>query len=164
MPFALQEQALHILFNATSMKEPQILSKVCSECGLVSSMQRAASIAHHQGPAGMDGLSLAMGSLTNLAEGCPEGRAEFVRGRDGGVQLLMSLIDGKTAGAGAGTVLPVEVKIAAGNALLALCTSEPSRGPMLEAGARRSLEAIASASWSTDVIAARAKQALRELA
>ena len=62
-----------------------------------------------------------------------------------------------------GPAHPIVVRQAAATLLLALCTAAPSRVAMLDAGARASLEAIASATWSNEVGAARAKQALREL-
>lgn len=145
-----------MLFNATSLKEPSVLNAACTH-GLVGAMQRAATSALAHGRT--DGLCLACATLTNLAEGCGEGCAHFVRATDG-VVLIRALIEGTTA---ATATLSADVRQAAATLLLALCTAAPSRVAMLDAGARASLEAIASATWSNEVGAARAKQALREL-
>ena len=89
-------------------------------------MVRACATAHASGAT--DGLCLACATLTNLAEGCPEGRAGFTSHPEG-TSLVLHLIDTHAVSA--------EVKSAAATLLLALTSSEPSRSPMLQAGAKR---------------------------
>ena len=156
VPAALHEQAIHVLFNASSLKDSS-LAAACSN-GLVAAMQRTVAATHKAG--GMDGLSLALATLTNLAEGCAEGCDHFVRSPEG-MRLLVSLVDGR-----GGSGLSSDARSSAATLLLALCSgpSSPSRQAMLDAGGRNALQAVASATWSSDVVSARAKQALRELA
>ena len=71
VPFELHEQATHVLFNATSIKEPALLSVAARE-GTIEAMITAAAIAHAQ--QAIEGLTLAYGTLCNVAEGCAEGR------------------------------------------------------------------------------------------
>ena len=107
-----------------------------------------------------EGPEVEVATLTNLAEGCAEGCALLVRSSDG-LGVVRGLIDGSMGGHS----VPTDVRMAAAILLLALCdAAAPSRRAVLDAGGRLSLEAIANASWSTEVASARAKQALRELA
>ena len=131
--------------------------------GAVGAMQRAARAAHLRGKGGFDGLSLAYSALSNLVEGCPaEAGDAFVRAVDA-IELLVRVCGG--------TSVPppnADVKLAASALLLALCstaTSDSTRQQMVRAGAKRALESVSSAGGgSNEVIAAKAKQALRELA
>jgi len=151
VPLELQEQALYVMLNATSLKDSAVLSLACQQ-GVVQAVQGAAATARTGGYE--DALAVAYSVLTNLAESCSEGRKQFVASADG-TALLLSLFDDASA-------LSAEGRSAAANLLLALCSAEPSRQAMTRAGCRRSLEAIAS--WDTErTLAARAKQALREL-
>ena len=96
-------QAVHVVFNATSLKEPTLLSAACG-FGLVDAMQRAVALAHAAG--GMDGLCLACATLTNLAEGCNEGCEHFVRTAEA-VALTRALVHGSTASTAS---MPVDVR------------------------------------------------------
>ena len=151
VPFELQEQALLVMLNATSINERSILGAACDR-GAVAALQRAAGVARANGRE--EALGVAFTVLANLAEGCAQGRQRFTDSADG-VSMLLSIV-------GDANEIAPDVRSAAANLLLALCSAEPSRQLMLQAGARRSLEHIAS--WDKqDVLAARAKQALREL-
>ena len=156
VPAELHEQATHVLFNCTSIKEdPSRLALAVRE-GAVEAMCTAAQIAHAAGAP--DGLALAYATLTNLAEGCADGRDRFAHNR-AAMDLLLGLCDRTPVGSN-------DVRVAAAELLLALISCEEDASPrqrVLEAGGKRALEAIASASWSGDVLSARAKQAIREL-
>ena len=153
VPIELHEQVAHVLFNATSIKEPTLLAAACRG-GVVQSMQTAAAIAQRHGS--VEALSLAYGSLGNLTEGCADARALFVQSTEA-MELLLGLCDRTPTASN-------EVRCAAAEVLLTISAAEPSRERVMAAGGRRALEAISSASWSGDVLSARAKQALRELA
>lgn len=153
VPPALHEQATHVLFNCTSIKEDLNLLALAVREGAVEAMCTAATLAHSGGAS--DGLALAYGTLTNLAEGCAAARERFAQNR-AAMELVLGLCDRLPAGSN-------EARAAAAELLLALLSSEPPRQRVLDAGGRRALEAVACASWSGDVLSARAKQALREL-
>ena len=163
VPPSLHEQASHVLMNATSLREHPAALRVAIAEGAVGAMQRAARAAHLRGKGGFDGLSLAYSALSNLVEGCPaEAGDAFVRAVDA-IELLVRVCGG--------TSVPppnADVKLAASALLLALCstaTSDSTRQQMVRAGAKRALESVSSAGGgSNEVIAAKAKQALRALA
>ena len=84
-------------------------------------------------------------------------------GLNGGVEALLRCLNDEDDDELSGSN---DVRVAAAELLLALISCEEDASPrqrVLEAGGKRALEAIASASWSGDVLSARAKQAIREL-
>ena len=154
VPFSLQEQALYVMLNATSLKDASALTTACDQ-DAIRGVQAAANLARTSGSE--DGLGVAVTVLANLAEGCARGRERFAESPEG-MALLMSLLDESSS------ITSDEVRTPAATLLLALCSAEPSRSVVLTKGGRRALEAIAA--WgarATQVLAAQAKQALREL-
>ena len=110
VPAELHEQATHVLFNCTSIKEdPSRLALAVRE-GAVEAMCTAAQIAHAAGAP--DGLALAYATLTNLAEGCADGRDRFAHNR-AAMDLLLGLCDRTPVGSN-------DVRVAAAELLLAL--------------------------------------------
>ena len=157
VPFNLQEQALYVLLNATSLKDGKALSLACRH-GAVGAILAVATVAH--GIKHEDALGKCLSVLEHLVEGSREGREKFCATEDG-TKLLMTILQ-----AGDVQALNPEVRTGSANLLLALVSAEPSQKAVLRLGGRRVLEQIAL--WDTKrrdtmVLAARAKQALREL-
>ena len=157
VPFNLQEQALYVLLNATSLKDGKALSLACRH-GAVGAILAVATVAH--GIKHEDALGKSLSVLEHLVEGSREGREKFCVTEEG-TKLLMTILQ-----AGDVQALNPEVRTGSANLLLALVSAEPSQKAVLRLGGRRVLEQIAL--WDTKrrdtmVLAARAKQALREL-
>jgi hypothetical protein len=157
VPFNLQEQTLYVLLNATSLKDGKALSLACRH-GAVGAILAVATVAH--GIKHEDALGKCLSVLEHLVEGSREGREKFCATEDG-TKLLMTILQ-----AGDVQALNPEVRTGSANLLLALVSAEPSQKAVLRLGGRRVLEQIAL--WDTKrrdtmVLAARAKQALREL-
>ena len=156
VPIELVEQAVHVIYNASSLKDPRALAGACAE-GAVEALQAAAAAAH--ACERIECLCLAYGALTNFAEGFPQAGEYFARDADSRA-LLLSLCN-RSRGGSMSASDQVEVLSAAATLLLALWPVDEARR-MLGAGGRQALEAIASSGASSETLAAHAKQALRE--
>ena len=154
VPAELHEQATHVLFNCTSIKEDP------SRLALAVRRRRRGHVhGRADRPRGRRPRRprSRIRYADHLAEGRADGRDRFAHNR-AAMDLLLGLCDRTPVGSN-------DVRVAAAELLLALISCERTHRHASACSGRRQAraEAIASASWSGDVLSARAKQAIREL-